>query len=132
MALGQTEFTTAYTAFLTTVRTTYPDAVIFSAVGPLLYGTGLTNAKAYMTALVADVNASGDQKVKLLDFGQQNASLGTGCDWHPSAAENQRMATSSSPSSRPICFVVEDWVAVRELAELLRNTAPMPARGYKQ
>jgi lysophospholipase L1-like esterase len=92
MALGQTEFTTAYTAFLTTVRTTYPDAVIFCAVGPLLYGTGLTNAKAYMTALVAEVNASGDQKVKLLDFGQQNASLGTGCDWHPSAAENQRMA----------------------------------------
>jgi hypothetical protein len=92
MALGQTEFTTAYTAFLTTVRTTYPDAVIFCAVGPLLYGTGLANAKAYLTAVVASANQNGDEKVKLLDFGQQNASLGTGCDWHPSVAENQRMA----------------------------------------
>ena len=92
MALGQTEFTTAYNAFLTTVRTKYPDAVIFCAVGPLLYGTGLTNAKAYVTALVADANQAGDQKVNLLDFGQQDATQGTGCDWHPSVAENQRMA----------------------------------------
>lgn len=92
MSLGQSQFTTAYTSFLTAVRAKYPDAVIFAAVGPLLYGTGLTNARAYLTAIVADANASGDAKVKLLDFGQQNASAGTGCDWHPSAAENQRMA----------------------------------------
>jgi hypothetical protein len=92
MNLGQNEFTTAYTAFLTRVRTAYPDAVIFCAVGPLLYGTGLASVTTYLTDLVADANQAGDDKVKLLNLGQQDVNLGTGCDWHPSAAENQRMA----------------------------------------
>jgi hypothetical protein len=91
MNLGQNEFTTAYSAFVTRVRMAYPDAVIFCAVGPLLYGTGLANVTAYLTDLVADANQAGDEKVKLLDFGQQDVT-NTGCDWHPSAAENQRMA----------------------------------------
>jgi lysophospholipase L1-like esterase len=92
MALGEAAFSDAYRDFLGTVRAKYPAALILCAIGPLLYGTGLTNATAYINALVAEVNQGGDQNVKVLDFGQQNASLGTGCDWHPNVAENQRMA----------------------------------------
>jgi lysophospholipase L1-like esterase len=92
MSLAQEPFTTAYKALLATVRGKYPDALILCAIGPLLYGTGLMNATSYINAVVADVNAAGDAKVKALNFGQQDASKGTGCDWHPSAAENQRMA----------------------------------------
>ncbi len=81
-----------YAAFLATLREKYPDAWIYCALGPMLYGSGLSNARTYIDELAASVNAAGDSKVKLLDFGQQNGSLGTGCDWHPNATEHQRMA----------------------------------------
>jgi hypothetical protein len=92
MNLGQTEFSNAYTAFLGAVRGKYPDALILCAIGPLLYGAGLANAKAYIPALVQALNAAGDTKIKVLDLGGQNASQGTGCDWHPNTTEHQRMA----------------------------------------
>jgi hypothetical protein len=91
MNLGQTEFSTAYSAFLSTVRKKYPDALILCAIGSLLYGTGLTNATTYINAVVQAANQSGDQNVKVLNFGSQDASQGTGCDWHPNVAEQQRM-----------------------------------------
>jgi endoglucanase len=90
--LGSDPFTTAYRAFLTTVRGKYTHAWIYCTIGPLLYGTGLTNATAYINAMVAAVNADGDTKVKVVNFGQQNTMLGTGCDYHPNATEHQRMA----------------------------------------
>lgn len=92
MMLGSAEFSDAYSALVAQARSKYPDALIYCAVGPMLYGTGLSNARSYLQALVADKNSKGDAKLKLLDFGQQDASKGTGCDWHPSVAENQRMA----------------------------------------
>jgi hypothetical protein len=92
MNLGQSDFSNAYSAFLATVRGKYPDALVLCAVGPLLYGTGLTNATSYITAVVQAANQKGDQKVKLLNFGSQDATKGTGCDWHPNAAEQKRMA----------------------------------------
>lgn len=92
MNLGFSQFVGAYTAFVGQVRAKYPDAFIFCAVGSMLYGTGLQNATAYIQSVVSERNAEGDTKVKLLDFGQQDAGQGTGCDWHPSVAENQRLA----------------------------------------
>ncbi|HET9953030.1 MAG TPA: GDSL-type esterase/lipase family protein [Polyangiaceae bacterium] len=92
MALGKDPFTTAYRALLKDVRAKYPEAWVYCAIGPMLYGDGLKNATSYITALVQDLNAQGDAKVKLLNFGQQDASKGTGCDWHPNVAEDQRMA----------------------------------------
>ena len=92
MDLAAEPFSNAYRTFIGTIRGKYPDALILCAIGSMLYGTGLTNATAYIEALVADLNDAGDQKVKVLNFGQQNSSLGTGCDWHPSVAENERMA----------------------------------------
>jgi hypothetical protein len=42
--------------------------------------------------VIASAHASGDMKVQYLDFGQQNITLGTGCDYHPNATEHQAMA----------------------------------------
>jgi lysophospholipase L1-like esterase len=92
MTLGADAFTPPFQAFIGTVREKYPHALIYCAIGPLLYSTGLSNARSYINDMVADLNAAGDDKVKVLDFGQQNTSLGTGCDYHPNATENQRMA----------------------------------------
>lgn len=92
MSLGSQPFSDAYNAFLTTVRGKYPDAVIFCAVGSMLYSTGLTNATSYIKAIVAARNTAGDMKVKFLDLGSQDSSKGTGCDWHPNATEQKRMA----------------------------------------
>ncbi|HZU85359.1 MAG TPA: endo-1,4-beta-glucanase, partial [Polyangiaceae bacterium] len=78
--------------FIATVRGNYPDAWIFCTVGPLLYGTGLTMATSYIQDVVAAAHASGDMKVQFVDFGQQNTSLGTGCQYHPNTTEHQAMA----------------------------------------
>ena len=92
MSLGSDAFTAAYQGFLTTVRGKYPDAWIYCAIGPLLYSTGLANATQYIKALVATVNGNGDTKVKVLDLGSQNTTLGTGCAYHPNVTEHARMA----------------------------------------
>jgi lysophospholipase L1-like esterase len=92
MSLGESTFASAYKGLLSEVRSKYPDALILCAIGPLLYGTGLTNAAKYINAVVMDVNTAGDPNVSVLNFGQQDASKGTGCDWHPSVEENRRMA----------------------------------------
>jgi hypothetical protein len=90
----QAEFSDAYTAFLFTVRSHYPEAFIYCAVGPLLWspGGGLTEVTNYLTAVVAAANAAGDARVKLLTFPQQNITLGTGCSYHPNTTEDQAMA----------------------------------------
>ena len=90
--LASAPFTTAYNSLLTTVRSKYPYARINFAIGSLLYGTGLANATSYIKALVAARKNQGDNNIKVLEFGQQDASKGTGCDWHPNVAEHQRMA----------------------------------------
>ncbi|HWA74022.1 MAG TPA: SGNH/GDSL hydrolase family protein [Polyangiaceae bacterium] len=92
MNLGAEEFTGAYRAFVAKVRGNYPDAFVYCALSPMLYGSGLDNARTYIDDLVSKLNESGDKKIRVLDFGQQNISLGTGCDYHPSVVEHQRLA----------------------------------------
>jgi hypothetical protein len=90
--LSQTLFNTAYSNFITTVRSKYPGAMIYCAYGLMLSGTGLTNAEAYLTALVSDWNNNkGDKNVKLLKFEQQT-SADYGCDYHPNVSRHQKMA----------------------------------------
>jgi lysophospholipase L1-like esterase len=89
---GEAAFKAALTALLTTIRGKNPNAVIYCMIGPLLYGTGLAQATSYLTAVVSERNATGDGRVKLLNFGPQNGSLGTGCSWHPNVTVNTAMA----------------------------------------
>ena len=92
MALAAEPFSDAYRAFIATVRGKNPDAVVYCAIGPLLYATGLNNARSYINALVTQLNDAGDKKVRVLDFGQQNISAGSGCPYHPNTMEQERLA----------------------------------------
>jgi hypothetical protein len=77
--------------FADTVRSRYPAAWIFFAVGTMYSAVQHGKALSYAQSVV---NARGGDngKVAAVDLGSQDALQGTGCDWHPSAAEDQRMA----------------------------------------
>jgi lysophospholipase L1-like esterase len=91
---GEAEFKSAYSALLDRIRSKHPRAYVFCMIGPLMYGTGLSQATAYVTAVVEERRAAGDERIELLNFGQQNGSLGTGCDWHPNVTVQTQMADS--------------------------------------
>jgi hypothetical protein len=91
---GQAQFEAGYTAFLGTLRGKYPDAWIFCAVGPLLFGSGLSSAETYVQDVVTAANTAGDAKVQYLEFTEENTSLGTGCQYHPTVTEQQSVATA--------------------------------------
>jgi lysophospholipase L1-like esterase len=84
-------YTAALGTFIDTVRTRYPAAWIFCAVGTMYSGAQHAKALSYAQSVV---NARGGDtgKVAAVDLGSQDALQGTGCDWHPSVAEDQRMA----------------------------------------
>jgi lysophospholipase L1-like esterase len=89
---GETEFKTAYASLVATIREKHPEAYVFCMIGPLLYGAGLSQATAYTQAIIDERRAAGDSRIELLNFGQQNASLGTGCSWHPNVTVQTEMA----------------------------------------
>jgi lysophospholipase L1-like esterase len=89
---GETEFKTAYSSLIASIRGNYPDAWIFCMLGPMLFGDGLTQATAYTTAIVSEHNTAGDSRVGLLNFGTQDTSLGTGCAYHPNVTVQTAMA----------------------------------------
>ena len=81
-----------YTAFITRLRTHFPQAQIYCAIGPMLTGKPLDTVQSYLTKIVADINASGDPKVHLLEFDTQDGKNGFGADWHPSLKTHKIMA----------------------------------------
>lgn len=88
----KTAFVTGYTNFYNQIRSQYPNAHIYVALGPLLYGDGLISARDYLTTVVNQRIAAGDTKVHFIEFPQQDGSLGYGEDWHPSVAQHAAMA----------------------------------------
>jgi lysophospholipase L1-like esterase len=86
------QFEQAFGALLDRIRTAYPAALILATVGPLLNGTDLTTARAYIDAVVSARTQAGDAKLKSFELAPQNAADGYGCDWHPSARTHQIMA----------------------------------------
>ncbi|MGK4003196.1 SGNH/GDSL hydrolase family protein [Sorangium sp. So ce1036] len=91
-------FREAYAGLVETVRTNYPDALIFCTVGPMLsdgYPEGtmaLSTVRSYITQVVEDRTEDGDDKVRYLEFPEHDGTNGRGCDWHPSAKTQQLMA----------------------------------------
>jgi hypothetical protein len=41
---------------------------------------------------VDQATAAGDARIQVVDFGRQNAALGTGFDYHPTVTEDPRIA----------------------------------------
>ena len=83
-------------AFVDTIRGRYPAAWIFCAVGTMYTNAQHAQALSYTQSVV---NARGGDagKVVAVDLGSQDETKGTGCDWHPSVAEHQRMANVLVP-----------------------------------
>ena len=86
----------AYVDFVATVRDHHPGAWIFLTIGPMLGDPELGQVKARLANVVAELTASGEERVSTFDFGTQNlgsdGSIPSGCDWHPSTTEHARMA----------------------------------------
>ncbi len=84
-------FETAYLAFLKRVRQNYPSAVILLANSPMLSGAEYTAEATHLQAVITQM---ADAKVTYLPFATQLAANGAGCDYHPSPATHQIMATA--------------------------------------
>ena len=90
-------YTMALGAFVDTVRGRYPDAWIFCAVGTMYSTPQHAKALSYAQSVVS-ARGGDTGKVATVDLGSQDALQGTGCDWHPSVAEDQRMANLLVPA----------------------------------
>ncbi len=99
-------FAKAYSDFVAEVRSRYPEAQIFCAVGPMLtdsYPPGkqaLTTVRAVVTDTVTKRREAGDARVHYLDFGNMRANEGLGCDYHPTIATQKRMAETLTATLR--------------------------------
>ncbi len=78
-------FTTAYVAFIKTLRGKYPNAHIVGVVGPMLGGT---QAGTYVQNAITQ---SADANTSYLELPTQDGSDGYGCDYHPSVARQAKM-----------------------------------------
>jgi lysophospholipase L1-like esterase len=88
----KTTFTTTYAKFVNQLRSQYSDAHIYCAVGPMLNGDNLTNARDFINTVVNQLKSAGDSKIHFIEFPMQDGSLGYGEDWHPSVATHAQMA----------------------------------------
>ncbi len=72
------------------------DAWIFPVTGSMIDSNGIKTLAAYINA---GIMALKDPKVFYVDLGTQDAcgAAGTGCQWHPSVAEHQRLAAKLLP-----------------------------------
>lgn len=90
-------WTGAYKAFIARLRTHYPKADIYCATSPMMGDFGSprkprTTARQYLDKVVADLNAAGDKKVRIIEFAVQKPQHGIGADWHPSVKTHEVMA----------------------------------------
>jgi lysophospholipase L1-like esterase len=88
-------FTSAYVAFVATLRAAYPSAHLFLCVGPMLGGTTYTAAQGAIQSVIAARAKAGDSALTLVSFPTQDCKSdgsGCGCDYHPSPATHTAMA----------------------------------------
>jgi lysophospholipase L1-like esterase len=82
----------AYLDFVRGLRQRYPATLFVLAIGPMLDGSQLTAIKNHLQGVIATRAAEGDTRLSYLQFPVQLASDGYGCDYHPSAKTNAKMA----------------------------------------
>lgn len=91
-------FDLAYRNFLTEVRGYYPNAKILLLAGCMLpAGPVWEEYCSRLNAIAEDWKKKGDDKIYRCDFEPHNGSLGYGADWHPSKAQQQKMAQTLIP-----------------------------------
>ena len=93
-----TPFDRAYLAFVREVRSRYPKAAIFCAIGPALSDQwpegrmALTHARSGIDGAVVALRSEGDAKIYFVEFPVQTGENGYGCDWHPNVKTHEMMA----------------------------------------
>jgi len=86
------DFEKRYLAFLEQLRKEAPDAMIYAAIGPLLWGDDLEAAIRAVKGAVDARAAAGDDKLAFIAFKDPEGEAVRGCDWHPNAAGQEHMA----------------------------------------
>ncbi|RCX14294.1 lysophospholipase L1-like esterase [Anaerobacterium chartisolvens] len=89
---NKSSFTAAYSSFVDRIRSQYPNAHIYCAIGPMLSGNALSDVRDYLNTVVAQKSSSGDQRIHYIEFPVQEWANGYGEDWHPSIKTHQLMA----------------------------------------
>jgi lysophospholipase L1-like esterase len=92
-------WTGAYVKFIERIRSHYPKAHIFCAVGSMLNDSwpkdqkALTTVKNYIHSVIDTLEKKGDKNVHFLEFTPQDGNAdGLGSDYHPNVKTHQKMA----------------------------------------
>jgi archaellum component FlaF (FlaF/FlaG flagellin family) len=86
---SEEDFETAFRNFLNTVISHYPNSKYILLTGCMMNGAGLTKVKAILNAIQSDYNSESHPFYRF-DF---KTVAGTGADWHPCAAQQDKMGT---------------------------------------
>jgi lysophospholipase L1-like esterase len=95
-------FVDGYDAFVMQLRAHYPSAWILIATSPMLADPEHAQHRSYLAMVMARAASRGDAHVSIVDFDTQLASDGYGCDYHPSAATQMRVATQLVTAIRDV------------------------------
>ena len=87
-------YETNYLDFVRTLRLKYPDTFFVLTIGPMLSGDALTLIRTHIQNVIKTRAGEGDSKMSYLEFPTQSQSDGIGCDSHPNATTNAKMATA--------------------------------------
>jgi hypothetical protein len=93
-------FVEGYSTLLRRIRSVYPGAVVFCALGPMLDGAALKEARAYLSSVLDGLRNDGLRGLQMIEFPPQSATEGYGCDGHPSARTHERMAAQLAGAIR--------------------------------
>jgi lysophospholipase L1-like esterase len=94
----EAEWTGAYKDFIARVRSFYPKAEIYVAIGSMLSDTfpegnrALSTIRSYLTRMVDGFRVGGDAHIRMLEFAEQSSDDGYGAAYHPSLATHEKMA----------------------------------------
>ncbi len=87
----------SYRKFLATVRSKYPTAKIVLLTGPMLGEKENNIEKKILDKIAKDFKKKGDKEIYRFDFSFQTGDLGYGASWHPSIAQQRKMAGEALP-----------------------------------
>lgn len=82
----------AYNEFVDTLRQLYPSSKIILLTGSMLSRKALEDVKECLDNTCKARNDNGDKNVYRFDMSPQTGDLGFGADWHPSMAQQRKMA----------------------------------------
>lgn len=93
----------AYVSFVKQVRGHYPNAFIMLAVGSMMTGATLDQAKLETHQVVDALRGAGDMRVSFVDLGEQDgAADGYGCASHPSLMTHAAMAAKLTAAVKQV------------------------------